>query len=315
MSGPTMRVLALLELLQSHGRLSGAELAERLGVDRRTVRRYISVLEDLGIPLTAEQGRNGGYMLVAGYKLPPMMFTNEEVLAIALGLLAVRESALMDDGPALESVQAKLERVMPAALKHRVRSVRENTRLVLRREVNPQQRANLLALTDAAEWRRTVSMLYTSRYGEGVPRNVDPYGLVFRWGRWYVSGYCHLRRALRSFRLDRLSGLELLDRHFERPAGFNAADHLQESMERAWRQYPVEVLLYTDIASAGHYLGDSAGVLQRREDGLLLSTRTDSFPWFAWWLAQLPFEFRIISPPALRGAMRDRAKRLLGACQ
>ncbi|MBN7795309.1 helix-turn-helix transcriptional regulator [Parahaliea mediterranea] len=314
MAGPTIRVLALLELLQSHGRLSGAELAERLGVERRTVRRYIRVLEDLGIPLTAEQGRNGGYMLVAGYKLPPMMFTNEEVLAIALGLLAVRESGLLEDGPALESVQAKLERVMPAALKHRVRSVRENTRLVLERGSDPRQREVLLGLTEAAESRRTVSMDYTSRQGERMRREIDPYGLVFRWGHWYVSGYCHLREDLRSFRLDRLANVEPLPGRFERPADFNAAEHLQDSMQKACRQYDVEVWLYTDMASASRHLGSSEAVLQQGEGGLLLSTRTDSYSWFAWWLAQLPCDFSVVSPDELKAAVRKRGERLLRSC-
>jgi len=88
MSRPTTRILTLLELLQTHGRLTGSKLAQRLAVDIRTVRRYINALEDLGIPVTTEQGRYGGYMLVAGFKLPPMMFTDEEAQAIALGLRA-----------------------------------------------------------------------------------------------------------------------------------------------------------------------------------------------------------------------------------
>src|SRR5690606_3381166 len=89
MNRPTTRVLALLELLQTHGRLSGTEIAERLGVDRRTVRRYIVALEELGIPVTTEQGCHGGYMLVPGFKLPPLMFNDEEAVALALGLLSV----------------------------------------------------------------------------------------------------------------------------------------------------------------------------------------------------------------------------------
>ena len=93
MDHPTTRVLAVLELLQAHGRMSGAELARRLDVDPRTVRRYIAMLEEMGIPITAERGRYGAYLLVAGFKLPPMMFTDDEALALSLGLLAARGSA------------------------------------------------------------------------------------------------------------------------------------------------------------------------------------------------------------------------------
>src|SRR6266849_6624372 len=107
MPRPTTRVLAVLELLQTHGRMSGAELARRIEVDGRTVRRYISMLEELGIPITAERGRDGAYMLVAGFKLPPMMFTDDEALALSVGLLAARGLGLAGAAPAVASAQAK----------------------------------------------------------------------------------------------------------------------------------------------------------------------------------------------------------------
>ena len=93
---PTTRVLAVLELLQAHGRISGPEMARRLDVDARTLRRYIAILEEFGIPITAERGRYGGYALVAGFKLPPMMFTDDEALALSVGLLAARSLGLSD---------------------------------------------------------------------------------------------------------------------------------------------------------------------------------------------------------------------------
>ncbi len=92
---PTTRVLAVLELLQAHGRLSGPDLARRLGVDARTLRRYIARLEDIGVPITAERGRFGAYSLVAGFKLPPMMFTDEEALVSIVGQLC-QESSLLN---------------------------------------------------------------------------------------------------------------------------------------------------------------------------------------------------------------------------
>jgi predicted DNA-binding transcriptional regulator YafY len=129
MSRPTTRVLAVLEVLQANGTTSGAELARRLGVGRRTVRRYIAALEELGIPIAAERGREGGYLLVAGFKLPPMMFTEDEALALSIGLLAARGVGLAAAEPAVASAQAKLERVMPASLRSRVRAVDETVAL------------------------------------------------------------------------------------------------------------------------------------------------------------------------------------------
>src|SRR6185437_11343430 len=123
MPRPASRVLAVLELLQARGTVGGAAMAERLGVDRRTLRRYVATLEEMGIPVVAQRGRDGGYSLVPGFKLPPLMFSEDETLALSLGLLAARSLGLADAAPAVASAQAKLERVMPAALKERARAV------------------------------------------------------------------------------------------------------------------------------------------------------------------------------------------------
>src|SRR5437016_7514436 len=122
---PTTRVLTVLEMLQSHQRLSGPDIAERLEVNTRTVRRYITMLQDLGIPVEAERGRYGAYRLRPGFKLPPLMFTEDEALALTLGLLAARRLGLTATAPAVEGALAKIERVMPATLRARVRAVQE----------------------------------------------------------------------------------------------------------------------------------------------------------------------------------------------
>src|SRR5262245_54159905 len=137
MSRPATRLLAALELLQTHGRMSGSELARRLRIHPRTVRRYIASLEELGIPITTDRGRDGAYMLVAGFKLPPMMFTDDEALALSVGLLAARSLGLADAAPAVASAQAKLERVMPVSVKRRVRAVDETVTLDLSRPTAP----------------------------------------------------------------------------------------------------------------------------------------------------------------------------------
>ena len=111
---PTTRVLAVLELLQTHGRMSGAELSRRLGSMAARCAATSRMLEEIGMPITAERGRYGAYALVAGFKLPPMMFTDDEALALSLGLLAARGLGLAEAQPAVASAQAKLERVMPA---------------------------------------------------------------------------------------------------------------------------------------------------------------------------------------------------------
>src|ERR1044072_9081825 len=158
MSQPTTRVLALLEMLQAREATGGAELAQAQEVDRRTLRRYIVMLEELGIPIVTTQGRFGGYQVVPGFKLPPMIFSDEEALALAVGLLAARGLGLADSLPALASARAKMERVFPAKLKQRLRAVDESIALELGRPAAVIDHQVLGLLCGATQQRRRVHM-------------------------------------------------------------------------------------------------------------------------------------------------------------
>ncbi|MBF5045228.1 YafY family transcriptional regulator [Aggregicoccus sp. 17bor-14] len=314
MSRPTTRVLAVLELLQTHGRLSGAELAARLEVDRRTVRRYIAALEELGIPLTAERGRDGHYGLVAGFKLPPMMFTDDEALALSVGLLAARGLGLAEGAPAVASAQAKLERVMPAGLKRRVRAVDETVALELARPREPaRDNAALVSLAAAAQAQERVRLRYAAAAasGEETERDFDPFGLAYRQGRWYVVGTCHLRGGLRSFRLDRVRGVVPQGLHFERPRDFDALAHLTRSLATLPRAHAVQVLLRTDLERARREVAPSFGVLEPAPGGVLLRTEAEELPWVARELSRLSFPFEVQQPAALRDVLAEHARRLL----
>lgn len=314
MQGPTTRVLALLELLQARGRASGSELAQLLGVDGRTLRRYIVMLEELGVPITTERGRHGGYRLVAGFKLPPMMFTDDEALALALGLLAARGLGLADAAPAVASAQAKLERVMPKALQRRIRAVDETIALELPRSANAGgDSAALATLSAAAQSRHRVHLEYRAPSGECTARGFDPYGLAWRGGRWYVVGHCRLRRDTRSFRIDRIEALRVLDEAFQRPGGFDALAYLARSVATLKRAHGIEVVLHTDLATARRELFDAIGLLEPQADGVLLSAQADDLDWFARELSRLPFGFSVRTPAALRQALAACGTRLLSA--
>jgi predicted DNA-binding transcriptional regulator YafY len=311
MSRPTLRVLTVLELLQAARRMSGAELARRLDVDRRTVRRYISQLEELGVPITAEHGRDGAYTLVAGFKLPPMMFTDDEAIALSVGLLAARGLGVPEAAPAVASAQAKLERVMPAPLKRRVSAVAETVTLDLVRPAASVGSGLLAALTAAAQSRRRVVISYRPRLDVDTEREFDPYGLAYRSGRWYVVGMCHLRRALRSFRLDRIHSVRPTDVNFSRPEDFDTLKHLRDALATLPRAHAIEVLLETDLATAQRKLFAAFGVLECVSEGVLLRSQADDLDWFARELTALPFDFRIRRPEALRTAVESLARRLL----
>jgi len=317
MSKPAIKALSILEMLQSQRQLSGADMAERLGIDRRTLRRYIAMLEELGIPITAERGRYGGYMLVPGFKLPPLMFTNEEASAVALGLLAVRSLRLADTAPSVASAQAKLERVMPPALQGSVQALREmavletpDQRWSIASGARPALTGELTALALAAQTQHRVQFRYTPHGGEAMLRAFDPYGLVFSHTRWYAVGMCRLRMALRSFRLDRISDVMETGEVFDKPDNFDAAAQLQHAMATLPRPLPVQVLLHTDLACATREVGRYIGPLTAVEGGVRLQTTTTSYSWFARLLASFTFDFTIESPEELREAVRSEAQRL-----
>ena len=310
MSQPTTRVLAVLELLQSHGQLSGAELARRLEVDRRTLRRYIATLEEMGIPITTEQGRYGGYRLVPGFKLPPMMFTEDEAQAISLGLLAARGLGLADAAPAIESVQAKLDRVLSSAPRKALAAMRDSVALHTGDARSTADSRLLRILGESAQQRLTAALRYRGADGAPTSRNFDVYGLVFRTGRWYVVGHCHLRQGLRTLRLDRVAHAEITVAAFERPEGFDASAYLARAMATLPRAIAVETWLRTDLESARRELPPSLGVVEAKDGGVLLKGSADELEWYARELMRLPFAFEVRSPATLRDTIVKLARGL-----
>ena len=308
---PTTRVLAVLALLQSHGRMSGAELAARLEVNVRTLRRYIIMLQDLGIPIEAERGRNGAYVLSAGFKLPPMMFTNEEALALTVGLISARHLNLADTDRAIESAFAKLERVMPLDLKSRVRALTETITLDPNpSSFTPPSEVVLSSMSSAAQLRQRVHLCYRPNRGEDTQRNFDPYGLTYYQHRWYVVGYCHLRQALRSFRLDRVTKVNILEAHFDRPEGFDPLAYLMQAIAIMPRKFSFELLLKTDIDTAQREVFDVLGILEAAEDGIILRGSVEELDWLTRQISIFSFDFVVREPEELKAELKKHSVRL-----
>jgi predicted DNA-binding transcriptional regulator YafY len=297
-------------LLQSRSRLSGSELADRLQVDRRTVRRYVRALQDLGVPVEAESGRYGGYRLRPGYKLPPLMFNEEEALALILGLLASRGAGVLDAAPAVEGALAKIDRVLPDRLRGRVQAVQGALAFTPLRVSAASTNPNaLLTISEAAQENRRVWMRY--RGAEDVTqRSIDPYGVVHHRGRWYVVGWCHLRDDVRMFRLDRVLTLERQEETFSKPLDFNCADFVLESLATLQWGWPIEVLLQLSLDEARTRIAPDIGTLEPARGGVLLRTRADALDWMARFLVQIDCPFRILHPDELRDAVRQLARQL-----
>jgi predicted DNA-binding transcriptional regulator YafY len=310
---PTTRVLTVLELLQARGQISGSELAERLEIDRRTVRRYITMLQDLGIPVEAERGRYGGYRLRPGFKLPPLMFTEDEALAIVLGMLTARRIGLTGAAPAVEGALAKVDRVLPAALRERIQAVQETLVLNLRTNEVPPMSATVIALSSAARQRKRVRMRYRSFRDDYTERMIDPYGVVYHGGNWYAAAHCHLRHDARMFRLDRVLTADICDETFVRPDGFDSLDFVLRSLAATPRALPVCVTLRTSLEQARERVPASLATLEDTAAGVRMRCSTDNPAWFALVLASLECELVVHEPSELRDALRDLGERLVRA--
>ncbi|MBP0452859.1 YafY family transcriptional regulator [Kitasatospora sp. RG8] len=312
MDHPVSRVLALLELLQARPGLTGPELAERLDVDERTVRRYTARLVDLGIPVQAERGRYGGYRLLPGYRLPPLMLTGDEAASVVLGLLAGRRSGLSVGEEAAESALAKIQRVLPPRLRERVAAVEQTLGLTSAPASGPNpDAAALFTLAEAARRRRRVRLSYRDREGAASDREFDPYGLVFHSGRWYTTGLDHRSGELRTFRLDRIRSAEQGEAGFEPPEGFDAVQRVVESLGSVPWTHEVEVVLTTTLAEARHRIPPAAGSLAETADGrVLLRARAQDLAGCAVMLAGLGWPFTVRRPDALRTEVRALAARL-----
>lgn len=314
---PATRILAVLELLQTHGRLSGSEMAARLSLDRRTLRRYIVALEEIGIPIMTERGRHGGYALMPGFKLPPMMFNEEEALALGLGLQVTRQLGSSANAASVVSAQAKLERVMPDKLKLQMRAIHQSVTIDLNAAngqtalATQEAGANILIFSTACFRNQRLHVIYRALNGASSERDLDPYGVVFYLGYWYVVGWCYLRQSIRTFRLDRVLSVATLEQYFAPPVSFNAFQHLRKAIASLPRRFSAQILLRTDMSTARAYLLEPLGVLEQTERGVMFYNQADDLAWLARQLASLPFRFEIEHPEQLRHEVKKLAQRLL----
>src|SRR5690348_13815024 len=312
---PATRLLTALEIMQARPSVTATELARRLAVEPRSVRRYVMMLQDLGIPVEATRGRYGGYRLLPGFKLPPLMLTDDEALAVTLGLLAAQGLGLGGAAPAVDGALTKIERVLPLALRERVRALRETVSLdVAPREEVRAPGGNWVPLFSAAAHNgQRVRMRYGRREGEGEEseRALDPYGLVYRAGRWYVVGYCHLRRGVRVFRLDRMLAAAPTEERFKPPADFDPLAYAVASFAAIPARWLVEVLLETTLERVRFAVPPDFATLEETPEGVVLRAYDDDLEHTAHLLAGLGCALRVRQPPELCAALRRLGEALV----
>ncbi len=309
MYDPIMRVLTVLEILQARECVSGAELAKRLEVNPRTVQRYIARLQDLCIPVESTRGVGGAYRLKPGFRLPPMMFTDEEAFALTLGLRALRHLGLSAFAPATEGAAAKLGRVLPETLRDGANAVEDVVAVEPGPWVISTSAESLICLCSAVRMRRRISFQYESHDRSSSRREVEPYGVVHMDGRWYVVGRCRMREALRTFRLDRVSELDVSDETFDRPADFDVKAHLQRSMPFVQAGFSIEVWLNLPVDQVKSRFPLHRVMMEDENGGTTLRCARENLEPFAAMLLTLGCSIVVRHPRELHGTFERLAAR------
>jgi predicted DNA-binding transcriptional regulator YafY len=311
MYDPIMRVLTVLEILQARDSVSGAELAERLEVDLRTVQRYVVRLKDLKIPVESSRGVGGAYRLKPGYRLPPLLLTNEEAFALSLGLRALRQIGLSAFAPATESALEKLRRVLPDVLLESVRTVEDVVAIEPGPWVVSTSVESLIRAATAIRTSKRIRFGYEAVDGAATRRQIEPYALMHTDGRWYLIGYCLTRRAMRTFRLDRVADLAVGAVGFRRPKDFDARKYLEERMPFIQSDYQIDVWIDMPIVEAERSFGPIRISMEAQDGGVRLRCGRDRLEMFAAMLLSMGRRIVVHSPPEMRDTFRELARRAL----
>lgn len=307
---PTTRLLTILELLQTRAQLSGEELARRLEVEPRTVRRYILMLQEMGMPIEGMRGPGGGYRLRPGFKLPPLLFTEEEATAVVLGLLGTPWLEIDLPSVAVEGALAKVYRVLPLKGRERLQAI--SSHMILsphRQEVRPEV-SLLLGISEAVQEHRRIAIEYTSYHNEATQRQIEPYGIAGWNGHWYVVGYCCLRQAPRMFRMDRVRSVQFLPETFERAEDFDCREYIIKHLATIPATWSIEIEFQAELYAVQRKIPSSHGTLIATPTGVLFQTHHSHLPEFARYLIGLNLPFVIHHPPELRETLLQLAEYL-----
>ncbi|RNI25289.1 helix-turn-helix transcriptional regulator [Flexivirga caeni] len=307
MATTTARLLQLLGLLQAQAVWSGDELADRLGVTPRSVRRDVDRLRELGYPVQSSRGLGGGYQLGAGRALPPLLLDQDEAVAVAVCLRLAAGGTVAGVGEAALRTLAKLDQVMPAAIRAHVAAVQEATVTVEYQAATVDSDA-LLVLARAIRERHQGRFDYTAKDGAATSRRVEPYRLIATGRRWYLMAFDLDRDDWRSFRLDRMSEVRASTFGFTPRPAPDAETFIRRSVSSGW-EYEATVRVRCAIDEVRDRVG-GWGTLTAVDDAHCeLRVGAHDLDMLAWWLLRLPADFEVLDNEELVAAYRRLAVR------
>jgi predicted DNA-binding transcriptional regulator YafY len=312
MTATSARLLKLLSLLQTRRDWPGEELARRLGVSGRTIRRDVERLRELGYPVDALTGPAGGYSLRAGTAMPPLLLDDDEAVAIAVGLRTAARASVTGIEETSVRALVKLEQVLPSHLRRRVNALQTATVTLATSGGPTVDPETLTALAGACRDRERVRFAYRGRDAAESRRCVEPHTLVNLGRRWYLVAWDCDREAWRTFRVDRLERLSLAGSRFEPRTVPNddAAAFVAANLSGAPSRYHARVTLHApveQVAERSLFAGSTVEAIDDRT--CELRTSDDSLDWLAVRVAILGVDFEVHEPPELVERVRELAAR------
>ncbi|HEX2054153.1 MAG TPA: YafY family protein [Actinomycetota bacterium] len=313
MGDTTSRILRLLSLLQTHRDWSGSELAQRLEVSPRTIRRDIDRLRELGYPVHASAGVAGGYRLQAGASMPPLLLDDEEAVAIAVGLRFAAGGSVAGIDDASVRALAKLQQVLPSRLRRRVNALQTYTVPMAAPDGPTVDPDALIVIVQACRDMERLRFDYRSKEGADTKRLVEPHRLVSAGRRWYLVAWDVDRRDWRTFRVDRLGNCapDGISFHPRPLPAEDAAAYVADAIASTYTRYQAVIRLSAPKAELASKVRPQDGQLEEVDGGTsLLRTQGDSLEWLAAWLGWFGVGFEILEPPELVDYVRELAGRL-----
>ena len=311
MSETTSRVLQLLGLLQSRRVWSGEELAERLGVTTRSVRRDVDRLRELGYPVHASTGHGGGYQLGAGAALPPLLLDPDEAVAMAVCLRVAAGGSVAGVGESALRALTKLDQVMPARLRSQVAAVHDATVTLGAATDTPVEPDVLMTLARACRDHEHVTAGYVDIRGAATERRVEPYQLVTTGRRWYLMCFDRDRDDWRSLRLDRMSQVRAVGTTFVPRETPDAASYVRRAITSSPYPYVARVRYFAphDVV-AQTFSAASADIEPDGPDACLVTVGADDPERMIPWLAMPGCDFEVLEPPEVVDAVKVVADRI-----